>query len=339
MKKLKVVQIGTKHDHARPTFQTLRDLSEEYEVLGWYEPDEAFRETAESWEQFVGAHEFLTLDEVWQIDDLDAVIVETEESLLTEYSLLAAEHGLHVHMDKPGSPEIRDFTKLLNVCREKKLAFQIGYMYRYNPAVKRALELLREGKLGEITSVEANMGCLHNKEKREWLGQYKGGMLYFLGCHLVDLVYLFQGQPEKVLPLSKPTGLDGVEAEDYGAAAFAYPNGVSFVRTSAAEVNGFNRRQLVIVGSKATLEIYPLERHAGEADILDCTMKESYVEDACQTGWRECGKTTKYPPFHRYKDMMIDYAAMVRGEKENPFTLDYELAVQKLVLDACGVEY
>jgi len=339
MRKLNVVQIGTKHDHAGATFQTLRELKEEYEVLGWYEPDEVFRRTARNMPEFIGIREFLSLDEIWEISDLDAVIVETEESLLTKYALVAAERGFPVHMDKPGSPEIVEFTKLVNVCREKKLAFQIGYMYRYNPAVKRALELLRDGKLGEITSVEAHMSCLHSPEKRNWLEQYKGGMLYFLGCHLVDLVYLFQGQPVKILPLSTSTGLDGVKAEDHGAAVFMYPNGVSFVRTSAAEVNGFNRRQLVIVGSKATLEIYPLERHAGENSILDCEMKEAYAEDAAKTGWAECGKVTKYPPFHRYKDMMIDYASMVRGEKENPYTLKYELEVQKLLLDACGIAY
>ena len=36
--------------------------------------------------------------------------------------------------------------------------------------------------------------------------------------------------------------------------------------------------------------------------------------------------------------MMASFAAMVRGEKENPYTLDYELALYKLVLECCGVK-
>jgi hypothetical protein len=35
--------------------------------------------------------------------------------------------------------------------------------------------------------------------------------------------------------------------------------------------------------------------------------------------------------------MMESFAAYVRGEKENPYTLDYELDVYKTVLKTCGV--
>ena len=34
--------------------------------------------------------------------------------------------------------------------------------------------------------------------------------------------------------------------------------------------------------------------------------------------------------------MMAGFASYVRGEKENPYTLDYELELYKLVLRACG---
>ncbi len=337
MEKLRVIQIGTKHDHASETYFTMRQLTELYEVAGWFEPDESYRPVIRDNERYQGTREFLSLEEVWSEPDVDVISVETEESRLTEYTLMAAERGYHVHMDKPGSPELTQFTKLIETCREKKLAFQIGYMYRYNPAILRALKLKEEGKLGDIISIEANMGCLHPQQKRQWLGQYKGGMLYFLGCHLIDLVYLFQGQPEKVIPLSCSTGMDGVTAEDYGAAVLCYKNGVSFVRTSAAETNGFTRRQFVISGTKATLELYPIEHYVGDGSMLDCRMKESYTEDA--VNWFESGNWTEYEPFNRYKAMLSDYAAMARGEKENPFTLDYELAVQKLLLDACDVKY
>ena len=40
--------------------------------------------------------------------------------------------------------------------------------------------------------------------------------------------------------------------------------------------------------------------------------------------------------FDRYTDMLTSFAAMVRGEKQNPYTLDYELELYKTVLKACG---
>jgi len=34
--------------------------------------------------------------------------------------------------------------------------------------------------------------------------------------------------------------------------------------------------------------------------------------------------------------MMAAFAAYVRGETENPYTLDYELELYKTILKACG---
>lgn len=38
----------------------------------------------------------------------------------------------------------------------------------------------------------------------------------------------------------------------------------------------------------------------------------------------------------RYDEMMFDFAAFVRGEKQNPFSYEYELQLHKMVLKACG---
>jgi hypothetical protein len=43
-------------------------------------------------------------------------------------------------------------------------------------------------------------------------------------------------------------------------------------------------------------------------------------------------------PFQRYEDMLLSFADMVRGEKENPYTLDYELELFKTILKCCGVK-
>jgi hypothetical protein len=35
--------------------------------------------------------------------------------------------------------------------------------------------------------------------------------------------------------------------------------------------------------------------------------------------------------------MMLSFAAMVRGEKQNPWSLDYELELFKVILACCGM--
>ena len=148
--------------------------------------------------------------------------------------------------------------------------------------------------------------------------------MFYLGCHLIDLVVQIQGVPKNIIPLNTVTGIDEVNAEDFGFAVLQYDNAISVVRVGGTEVGGFDRRQLVICGSKGTLEIRPLEAAIPEAE---CGKKYMLT-----TKQRECildkdyyCRTTESDPFQRYEAMLFAFAEMVRGERENPYTLDYEL--------------
>ena len=206
-------------------------------------------------------------------------------------------------------------------------------MYRFNPKVKELLSRVKSGELGKIFSVEAQMSCKHSKEQRAFLSAFPGGMTFFLGCHLIDLVYQIMGEPEAVLPLSRSTGIDGVNTDDLGMAVFQYANGISFVKTSDNEIGGFLRRNLIVTGERGSLAIQPLEYYPAlpESDKQTTTMSECFNTAVWQAEWT---KETSLP-FDRYDDMMQNFAEIVRG-KENPYSYDYELRLFELVMKACG---
>jgi len=159
-------------------------------------------------------------------------------------------------------------------------------------------------------------------------------MTFFLGCHLVDLVLKLQGEPLRIIPYNKSSGKDGTLAEDIGFAVFEYKNGVSFIKTSAVEDGGFLRRQLVVTGERGTVELNPLERYIPEdVGLLVTEKRECFNTD----GWNTPGAHSVSKPQNRYKNMMLAFAEMVRGERENPYTLDYELKLFKATLAACGL--
>ena len=106
------------------------------------------------------------------------------------------------------------------------------------------MEQIKCGELGEIISVEAQMNC-YEPLGVEMAGRLSGGMMFFLGCHLIDLIYTIQGQPKAIILLNKSTGLDGVTCKDFGMVIFEYDK-ASFAKTSAVEGGGFERRQLVV---------------------------------------------------------------------------------------------
>ena len=159
---------------------------------------------------------------------------------------------------------------------------------------------------------------------------FPSGMLFFLGCHLIDLIYQIQGEPEEVLPLSASTGIGGISTYDFGMAAFRYKNGISFAKTCDNELGGFMRRQLVICGEKGTIEIRPLE-------VLTEGGQYTVTREVFDSDWCSDGTATQTEVYDRYDAMMANFADLVHG-KENPYSYDYELGLYKLILRACGKE-
>ena len=334
MKKIKIAQIGAGHDHATASISTLKLQSDIYDFVGYavVDGDEPVYDNNQ-W-AYEGVKR-MTVDEILNCPGLDAVCIETEDRRLTEFAIMAAEKGLHIHMDKPGSESDEGFDRLIDLVKQKNLVFHMGYMYRYNPAVIKLKEDIKSGRLGEIYAVEAQMNCIHTVEKRKWLGNYPGGMLYYLGCHLIDLVYSICGAPDEVIPLSQSIGTDGVTADDFGMAVFRYKNGVSFVKSTAVEIGGFERRQLVVCGTKGTVELKPFEWLGGEcAGVF--SPQTTGVREAFDGNWYAKGEYYDTSAYGRYDAMFRAFAAYVSGEKKNPYNYKYERDLHKLILKACG---
>lgn len=342
MKKIKIAQLGVGHDHAAAAISTLKLQSDIYDLVGYAAAPEDSggidRFTYEGQKHNYDGVPRMTAEELLNYPDLDAVCIETDDRALTKYAILAAKKGLHIHMDKPGGTDSAEFDRLIDTVKENKLVFQAGYMYRYNPAVLQLKEDIKNGKLGEIYAVEAQMSCEHRADKREWLGNYPGGMLYYLGCHLIDLIYSIMGEPEEVIPLNVASGIDGVGAEDFGMVAFRYKNGVSFAKSTAVEIGGFERRQLVVCGSRGTVEIKPLEWLSKTRIPGVCAVQTTGVREAYGESWHEVAPYHETAAHGRYDAMFRAFAEYVRGDKKNPFDYEYERSLHKLILKACGVK-
>ena len=339
MKRIKIAQIGVGHDHAFASIETLKHYSNLFDLVGYaVVPEDSGNTDAFGFEGNKKSYEGvkkLSLDEILNYEGLDAVCIETEDRALTKYAIMAAEKGLHIHMDKPGGIEQEEYDRLIDIVKQKGLVFHTGYMYRYNLEILKLKEDIKAGKLGKILSVEAQMNGRHNLEKRDWLGNYPGGILYFLGCHMVDLVYSIMGEPIEILPLSCSSGLSGTKGQDFGMAVFKYETGLSFAKSTSIEMGGYERRQLVVVGEKGTVELCPLEwAYKGETDMY--VPQITGVTERFSEDWHEAGKRRDSEVYPRYENMFRAFYDYVIGAKENPFTYEYERDLHKILLKACG---
>ncbi len=329
MRKIKTAIIGiNKYSHSKQIVGSIRKQSDIFDVVGYVLPENE-RERIQERLYTLDGLKALTLDEVLNDPEIEAVVIETDEIYLTKYALLAAKAGKHIHMEKPGGISLPDFEELINVMKQTGKVFSTGYMYRHNPCVIELMQKIKNGELGEIISVEAQMNCILPPTTREWLSTLPGGMMFYLGCHLIDLILQIQGQPERIIPLNKSSRLNGVDSLDCGFAVFEYDNGTSFVKTTACEIGGYARRQFVVSGSKGTVELKPFEMY--DTGEYHYTEKTEYYSSK----WNNRGQFTKTPPYDRYDGMMKSFAEYVCGEKVNPYTLDYELELYKTIHKCC----
>lgn len=333
MKPIKIAQIGVSpFSHGDDIFATMRKYPDVFELVGYVLPENERERLPHKLANLEGYPE-LTLEQVLNDPTIEAVTVENDEVYLTKYAIMAAKHGKHIHMEKPGGEDLAGFEELIETMRRTGKVFHTGYMYRYNPEVQELMRKVRAGELGEIISVEAQMNSNHGVLIRSFLGTLKGGIMFFLGCHVIDMVLQIMGKPNRILPFNKVTGKKDLNVLDYGFTVFEYDKGISFAKSCSTEIGGFARRQLVVTGTKGTVELKPFEMHSGS------TLQTTEVTECLdpQMPWVGRGEHRVCDQYERYDDMMLSFAAMVRGEKENPNTLDYELELYKTVLIACGI--
>ena len=327
MKKLKVGQIGIGHNHGVEKMEAARKFPELFEIVGYAEENERWIEKRGANKGYEGLPR-MSVEEV--IARSDAILVESDVWNLTRYAQMCVDAGKHIHMDKPASGTLEEYKYLLDTAKEKNLVVQLGYMYRYNPAVLKCFEHVKNGDLGEIYSINAEMSTFHKPEYKKWLTNFGGGIMYILGSHLVDLIVYLLGEPKKISSFLKHTELDGIDFEDNNLAVLEYDKALARIFVSSVEVNGFGRRQFVVSGSKGTVNICPLERPI-KMTYSDTQMVDRPWENVCldvpiENVSGDC----------RYDDMMQDFYAYIMGTKQNPFTYEHDYLVQKVLSEIVG---
>lgn len=322
MQKIKIGQIGIGHNHGEGKMLAVRKFPELFDIVGYAEENEEWIVKRGDLKAYQGLKR-LSVDEI--IEQSDAVLVETDVWNLTEAAQKCIDAGKHIHMDKPASGTLDEYKTLLDTAKTKNLVVQLGYMYRYNPAIQKCLNLIKEGALGEIYSINAEMSTFHSPDYKKWLTSFNGGIMYILGSHLVDLIVYILGEPNKITSFLKHTNLDDVDFEDNNLAVLEYEKTLARIYVSSVEVNGWGRRQFVVSGSKGTVSIMPIENNC-TMTYADLNISTMPYEDMKQT------VDIKDIPKHcRYDDMMQDFYAYIQGTKKNPFSYEHEYLVQKVL--------
>jgi predicted dehydrogenase len=198
-------------------------------------------------------------------DDIDAVMILTPENSHEEIAVAAAEAGKAMMVQKPVADTIGSCERLIEAAERAGVNLQVSYMHRYFEEVVYARDLIRSGQFGEIHTVRmrnATPGAI-----MPWYydpAVVKGGVVFSLGSHGIDLIQHLVGAIEDVSArtatmlrertFSNDEVVTDIELEDIAFATYRMKNGIVVEHEmSGCEKKGTDRFLVEIYSENGTM--------------------------------------------------------------------------------------
>ena len=211
--------------------------------------------------------------------DVEAVVIATPFSTHDEVALAAMDAGKHVYCEKTMVKGMSEIQAVIDKAKSSGVVFQTGHQYHSSPLYQRALEIIRNGYIGDVTAYHCQWNRngdwrravprpeLERQINWRMYREFSGGLIAELCSHQIDFInWVTQSHPAKF------SGFGGIDYWKDGRETFdnihllcEYPDGLdaSFTCTTT---NGYEDYKIKVLGKKATL-------------ILDYTKGMIYAED------------------------------------------------------------
>src|SRR5260370_13348809 len=152
---MRVAVLGRGHAHALGKIQALRTLPE-YELAGICRPD---ADEPNEGEVFRGVR-WLSLEEVLQDSSIELVDVESRVERNLQYARQCVSAGKFVHLDKAPGEDLSALRAILEEARQRQRVVQMGYQWRYHPAMQAAIEAPRDLANCRCCSARVAVSCV-----------------------------------------------------------------------------------------------------------------------------------------------------------------------------------
>ena len=350
-RKARVVHWGIIHNHSQGKWDAVLKLTNDYEMVGWVDDTKSTAmRMQEPKVSLYTNYPCFTPRQVFEEVKPDLIVVECSNSELVEVSTEIARHGIPMHMDKPLGVDQKGYREMSNICEARGIPLQIGYMFRSNEAINKMVELARDGVLGEIYSIDADLDHNYGYPKYpEYASYYPGGTAYLLACHAIEwaMPIFDDALPLKTYSIIKPAPGDPEWAKTHSLTIMEYPRANVTIRVCSKGTQPC--RHIRIDGTNGSIELEPVEdfrgvKHTtglpsdGFPKVYELVIRMHLKTD--MKGWKAGFREIRFKaPNDRYAGQLHELARIIRGEIPNPPGLyRHDLLVHKVSLDACNLK-
>jgi len=193
-----VVGLGMGRAHLRG-YQSVPDC----EIVAICDIDKARLEAVK--EEFSVPRTFTDFEEMFAMEDLDAVSIALPNYLHAPVTIAAAKAGKHVLCEKPMAMNVKEAESMIEAARSAGVRLMMHFNFRFTPQAQMLKKYIDNGEMGDIYYVKT--GWLRRRGvpgMGSWFTQREkagGGPLIDLGVHRLDLALWLIGHPRPKLVL------------------------------------------------------------------------------------------------------------------------------------------
>lgn len=127
--------------------------------------------------------------------EVEAVYIANLNPDHAEWTVKAIEAGKHVLCEKPLTLNAPTAMAVIDTADRHDVFLMEAFMYRCHPQTRRLVELLREGIIGKVLSIEASFSCILDFDPagRGYAPDLGGGAILDLGSYTVSMARLIAG--------------------------------------------------------------------------------------------------------------------------------------------------
>ena len=324
-RKIRVVVVGTTHGHALSKIRALRSMPE-YEFAGvcrvepGQPPDDA---------PLRGVR-WMSLDQALEDASIELAAIESDDwDGNLAYAEKFVQAGRFVHLDKPPGSDLKRLRKLFENATGRGRVVQMGYQWRYHPAMQAVIDAARNGWLGQVYRFRASIDKLVGEEERHLLAKFRGGMMFSEGCHLVDRAVALLGKPRQVTGFLRHDGRLADGLADNTLAVFEYDRAIAEISLAGFHAHGTPYRFLEVLGTN------------GAARMQSYTFPSRLMVDLAEAaGPYKAGAQTleiAAPPGPGYSPDFREMAAIIRQGAKPSHSTEHDLITHEALLRVCGM--
>jgi len=205
---------------------------------------------------------FTTLEAALRQSEANAVYVASPVFLHAPQSIAALAAQRHVLCEKPMAMNLAEAERMVEEARARRRTLGVAYYRRAYPKVHRAMELIRQGAIGQpvLAWATCHSGPVATNSHRSWLldpARAGGGPLYDVASHRIDILNFFFGEPARATGHLSNVVHTTLAVEDSATVMIEYKSkvrGIVDVRWHSR----IARDDLRIIGTEGEMDLSPL---------------------------------------------------------------------------------